>query len=205
MQMKIEGWLNDAEGSLLLKVSGEDRPNIIAEVTGRLEEQRLYVASVTFGLTLPSQDRFAMDLQAKGDRADLLAVKTAIEGGAFLPAPAVENSAASRINWPTASLFHLALYTPDQEGLTARLSQIVGRQRETTDANMCPNGSFVHLLGITHNAAGAQGATPYFSVRANVAAESTLIQEQIIEELHQWADEDGIGNDLWTRDLNKGR
>ena len=52
MQMKIEGWLNDAEGSLLLKVSGEDRPNIIAEVAGKLEEQRLYVASITFGLTL---------------------------------------------------------------------------------------------------------------------------------------------------------
>ena len=203
--MKIEGWLNDAEGSLLLKVSGEDRPNIIAEVAGRLEEQRLYVASITFGLTLPSQDRFSMDVLAKGERNDLLSVKTSVECGSLLPDSAGDDAGAQRINWPTAHIFHLSLYTPDQEGLTAKLSRIVGERRETSDSNVCPNGSFVHLLGITHNAGGAQGATPYFSLRANVATESLVIQEQIIEELHRYAEDEGIGNDLWTRDLNKGR
>ncbi|MFT4590444.1 MAG: putative amino acid-binding ACT domain protein [Candidatus Binatia bacterium] len=205
MQMKIEGWLNDADGSLLLKVSGEDRPNIIAEVAGKLEEQRLYVASITFGLTLPSQDRFAMDVLAKGDRANLLSVKSSVERGALVADSSAAASPQRRIDWPTAHIFHLSLYTPDQEGLTARLSRIVGQSRETKDFNICPNGSFVHLLGITHNAGGAQGATPYYSLRANVATESLAIQEQIIEDLHRYAEDEGFGNDLWTRDLNKGR
>lgn len=203
--MKIEGWLNDAEGSLLLKVSGEDRPNIIAEVAGKLEEQRLYVASITFGLTLPSQDRFMMDVLAKGERGDLLSVKTGVEGGSLVSEPADGDPSQRRIDWPTAHIFHLSLYTPDQEGLTAKLSRIVGKRRETNASNVCPNGSFVHLLGITHNAGGPQGATPYFSLRANVATESLGIQEQIIEDLHRYAEDEGIGNDLWTRDLNKGR
>lgn len=203
--MKIEGWLNEAEGSLLLKISGEDRPSIIAEVTGALEEQKLYVASITFGLTLPSQDRFSMDILAKGAQADLISVKEQVENGSFLTEAPGPDVAPRAINWPTAHIFHLALYTPDQEGLTARLSRIVGRTRESAETNQCPNGSFVHLLGITHNAGGAQGASPYFSIRANVATESALIQEQIVEELHAWAEEEGVGADLWTRDLNKGR
>ena len=113
MQMKIEGWLNDAEGSLLLKVSGEDRPNIIADVAGRLEEQRLYVASITFGLSLPSQDRFSMDVLAKGDRDDLLSVKTSVEGGSLISDGSDGGAAQRRIDWPTAHIFHLSLYTPD--------------------------------------------------------------------------------------------
>jgi predicted amino acid-binding ACT domain protein len=205
MKMKIEGWLNEADGSLLLKISGEDRPNVIAEVAGALEERKLYVASITFGLTLPSQDRFSMDILAKGSPEDLLSVKEMVEGGSFLAEGGGAEGGARAINWPTAHIFHLALYTPDQEGLTARLSRIVGKARDSVEANQCPNGSFVHLLGITHNAGGAQGSTPYFSVRANVATESALIQEQIVAELHAWAEEEGFGNDLWTRDLNKGR
>ncbi len=205
MKMKIEGWLNDAEGSLLLKITGEDRPNVIAEVAGALEEGRLYVASITFGLTLPSQDQFSMDILAKGSAADLLTVKERVESGAFLAGGGEAGGQSRPINWPTAHMFHLALYTPDQEGLTARLSRIVGRKRDTEDPNHCPNGSFVHLLGVTHNAGGAQGGAPYFSVRANVATESAEIQEQIVEELHAWAVREGFGDDLWTRDLNKGR
>jgi len=205
MKMKIEGWLNDAEGSLLLKISGEDRPNIIAEVTGALEERKLYVASITFGLMLPSQDRFSMEILAKGGKEDLLSVKGMVESGSFLEQASDAEAASRAINWPTARMFHVALYTPDQEGLTARLSRIVGKRRDSDEPNQCPNGSFVHLLGVTHNGGGAQGATPYFSIRANVAVESALIQEQIVEDLHEWADEEGIGNDLWTRDLNKGR
>lgn len=202
--MKIEGWLNDAEGSLLLKVSGEDRPKIIADVAGKLEEQRLYVASITFGLTLPSQDRFVMEILAKGERNDLLSVKTSVEGGSLVSESTAGDVSQRRIDWPTAHIFHLSLYTPDREGLTAKLSRIVGKRRETEDPNICPNGSFVHLLGITHNAGGPQGATPYFSLRANVATESLAIQEEIIESLHRYAAEAGIGDDLWTRDLNGG-
>ncbi len=203
--MKIEGWLNDAEESLLLKISGEDRPNIIEAFAGGLEERRLYVASITFGLTLPSQDRFAMDILAKGAREDLLGVKARVEDGAFLRGASDSESAARPINWPSAHLFHLALYTPDQAGLTAALSRIVGKRREAAKDHQCPNGSFTHLLGVTHNAGGAQGGAPHYSVRANVATESAEIQELIVEDLHAWAAEEGLGEDLWTRDLNKGR
>ncbi|MBT4269616.1 MAG: hypothetical protein HOD85_35870, partial [Deltaproteobacteria bacterium] len=37
--------------SLLIQARGPDRVGVIAEVTGQLETQNLYVASITFNLT----------------------------------------------------------------------------------------------------------------------------------------------------------
>jgi hypothetical protein len=184
--------------SLLIRAHGMDRPGVIAEVTGRLEIQKLYVASITFNLTLPNQNQYEMEIVAKGALPDLHNVNHLIEIKRFWRPKAI--SAGERIYWPTAFMFHIALNTPDSEGLIAKISEIVGKSRETDLRDK--RGSFVHMVGITYNSGGAQGGTAYFSMRANIATQTLEIQEQIEADLLTWAKENHIEGDLWIRDLN---
>ncbi len=202
MSLSINGHLNEDNESLHLRVSGPDRPNVISDVTGQLEKHSLYVDSITFNLVMPSQDQFQMEVLAKGDIQNLKQIQFLIDSGKFFEGAADDAAYSRPITWATANLFHIALYTPDQEGLTAGISKVVGKRREEAAENTCPHGNFVHLIGSTHNAGGAEGATPYYSLRANVAAESLAIQHAIIEDIQAWAREEGIDGDLWTRDLN---
>lgn len=190
--------LDAAARSLIIQARGPDRVGVIAEVTGQLEVQNLYVASITFNLTMEDQNQYEMEVLAKGDLADLRNVAHLIETGEFWqPAAASE---AERVYWPTARMFHVALNTPDREGLIAKISEIVGRPRETDSRNR--NGSFIHMIAITNNSGGAQGGTAYFSMRANIATQTGQVQEQIEADLRAWAKDSGIEGDLWIRDLN---
>ncbi|MBT4496184.1 MAG: hypothetical protein HOC74_00595 [Gemmatimonadetes bacterium] len=184
--------------SLLIQARGPDRVGVIAEVTGQLETQNLYVASITFNLTMPDQNRYEMEILAKGDLADLRNVAHLIETEEFWPPATV--SEGERVYWPTARMFHVALNTPDREGLIAKISEIVGKPRETDSRSK--SGSFIHMVAITTNSGGAQGGTAYFSMRANIATQTSDIQEQIGSHLQTWAKDNDIESDLWIRDLN---
>jgi len=187
--------------SLDIKVHGHDRPGVIARITARLEENRLYPASITFNLTLPSEDEYEMEILAKSaDTGKLHEVKSLIETGAFLKSEAKE--AGINVHWPTSYMFHIALFTPDSPGLTDRLADIVGKERQVENPRSCPHGSFVHMVGITYNSGGPQGGTAYYSLRANVATQTLAIQEEIVAHLAEWAKRSGIGDGLWIRDLN---
>ena len=184
--------------SLLIRVHGADRAGLIAEVSGQLETQKLYVASITFNLLLPEQNQYEMEILAKGDLPDLHEVKNLIELEEFWQLASSSEEAC--IYWPTAFMFHVALNTPDCEGLIASISEIVGKPREADFRSK--GGSFVHMVGITHNSGGAEGGTAYFSMRANIATQAAEIQEQIEAHLRAWAKENDIEEDLWIRDLN---
>ena len=199
---RIEGLLNEENESLHLRVAGPDRPNVISDVTGQLEKQQLYVDSITFNLVMPSQDQFQMEILARGGIQNLRQVKFIMDSGKFFEGAPASDRYNRPITWATANLLHIALYTPDQEGLTAGISKVVGKERTIVDENVCPYGNFVHLIGSTHNAGGAEGATPFYSLRANVATESLHIQHEIVEDLQTWAREQSIDGDIWTRDLN---
>jgi predicted amino acid-binding ACT domain protein len=193
-------YFDPATKSLVVRVHGKDRSGIIAEVAGRLEEHKLYIASISFNLALPSQDEYEMEILAKGESQDLYAVVYLIESKDFLPQDLQPH--ALRIHWPTARMFHLALHTPDKEGLTAKISSIVGKYRETTSRSVFSNGSFVHMVGITHNSGGTDGGTAYFTLRANIATETPEVQEEIMSHLKEWARKYGIEGDLRVWDLN---
>ena len=191
-------------GDLDLQFRGEDRPGVISLVTGKLDSLGLYVASITFNLVLPSQDQYAMEILAKGDQARLSDVVFLVEAKEFLTSVAEEQKLIS-IPWQTAYQFHLSLATPDRPGLTAKVADIVGKPRKTTSPGVCPSGSFVHLVGITHNSAGPEGGTPYFSLRANVATQALDVQDQIMQHLQEWARKNQIEDHLGMQDLNNPR
>ena len=184
--------------SLLFRVWGRDRPGVVAQIAGLLEAQRLYVGSITFNLVLPAQDQFEMEILAKGDGADLTLIYDRIKANHFLPP--IYKPAETYLHWPTACMMHVALNTPDQEGLIAKISAIVGTPREAQTA--LKSGNFVHLVGLTYNSGGPEGGTAYFSARANIASQSLDVQQQIEAELLDWAQEMDIEGDLWIRDLN---
>ena len=189
---------DSATKSLLFRARGMDRPGVIAEVTGLLEIQRLYVASITFNLLLPDQNQYEMEILAKGAMHDLQNVNNLIDNKEFWRPDTI--SEGEYIYWPTANMFHVALNTPDCEGLIAKISEIVGKPRETDLRNK--SGSFVHMVGITYNSGGTQGGTPYFSMRANIATQTMEVQKQIESHLRAWAKNNHIEGDLWIRDLN---
>lgn len=187
-----------AAKSLLIRVQGPDRAGVVAEVTGVLEANKLYVASITFNLLLPRQDQYEMEILARGDLPDLQTVEGLIEAGEFWRS--ATGSEGAGIHWPTAFMLHVALNTPDREGLIAQISEIVGKPRETDLRSK--GGSFVHMVGITYNSGGAEGGTAYFSMRANIATQAIEIQQQIEAHLRSWAKKHDVEEDLWIRDLN---
>jgi len=185
-------------GSVTIHVQGSDRAGIIAGATEFLEANGLYVESITFNLVLPRHDEYEMGIVARGNRRGIEEVGDLIGRNQFL-LPAGEGEPV-RIHWPTAYLCHVALHTTDRAGLTAEISRIVDKSRDVSSREQ--KGSFVHLVGITHNSAGVQGGTPYFSLRSNIATKSPSVQNQIISDLEDWARRNEIESDLWIRDLN---
>lgn len=184
--------------SLLFRVGGQDRAGVIADVTGLLEQQNLYVESITFNLILPAQDQFEMEIQTKGTLENLTQIRDRIQTDQFLQP--VSDPKKNSLYWPQAYMIHLALNTPDQEGLIAKISNLVSTPRDTSIP--FSEGNFVHLVGLTHNSDGPEGGTAYFSVRANIACQSLEVQKQIESHLLEWAKDYGIEGDLWIRDLN---
>jgi predicted amino acid-binding ACT domain protein len=190
MGIKFHSRLSERGDELFLIARGEDRPNIIAEVTGFLETEGLYVASISFNLTSPDHDQFTLEVVAKGDNRKLEKCHLAFEANWPLPAGAEARQSWPKIRWVRASMFHIGLNTPDRTGLVAAISKAVGAS----------GGTFVHLLGAIDNSGdSAEGGTPYFSVRANVATESPKTTAEIISCLKQ----QGFGNDLWTVALDR--
>lgn len=184
--------------SLLFRVGGQDRSGVIASVTGLLELQHLYIESITFNLILPEQDQFEMEIQTKGTLEDLTQIRDRIQNSQFLQP--VSDPKNAYIYWPQSYMMHLALNTPDQEGLIAKISNIVSISCDRNIPNSA--GNFVHLVGLTHNSDGPEGGTAYFYVRANIACQSLEVQQQIENHLLEWARDYGIEGDLWIRDLN---
>ena len=177
--------LDEPNRSLRFHCHGRDRAGLVAQATGLLEAAKLYVDSITFNLVLPGQDNYEMEILAKGDLRQLNQIYDRIKANRFLDPV----GAAGRVSiyWPTAYMLHIGLNTPDREGIIAKISEIVGRHRDTNSP--FKNGSFVHLIGMTHNSGGPEGGTAYFSVRANVASQSLDVQQQIETDLWQWAQE----------------
>src|SRR5262245_7079073 len=115
--------LDKSKAEIHLRLTGIDRPNVISEVAGRLERQNLYVSSIAFNLMLPNQDEYEMEVVAKGPPEGLQAVEYLIEVNEFVSA--TEYVKSSHFFWADAYLFHIGLFTPDREGLTAKISSIV--------------------------------------------------------------------------------
>ena len=184
--------------SLLFRAHGRDRAGLVAQAAGLLEAERLYVDSIAFNLVLPRQDRYQMEILARGQTAGLNKIYDRIKANQFLEP--VSPAGRVSIYWPTAYMLHLGLNTPDREGIIAKISEIIGQPRDTDSP--FKNGSFTHLIGMTHNSGGPEGGTAYFSVRANIASQSLDIQHQIEQGLQTWAQDWGIEQDLWLRDLN---
>lgn len=195
MAIKFLSKISESRDELFVVARGEDRPNVIAEVTGFLESEGLYVSSIAFNLTSPEQDQFSMDIVAKGPQRAL--EKCALAFDSDLPLAGKQGAAAKypKIRWARASMFHIGLTTPDRAGIVASISRIVGAQTSP--------GTFVHLLGITENSGdSAQGGTPYFSLRANVATENPAARDNIIKQL-KTSKELGFGDDLWIVPIDR--
>ena len=47
--------------SLLLRMAGPDRPNLIAEVTTQLEDHRLLIETITFNLSLAHSPQYVLE------------------------------------------------------------------------------------------------------------------------------------------------
>lgn len=195
MAIKFLSKLSDRRDELFVVARGEDRPNIIAEVTGLLEAEGLYVSSIAFNLTSAEQDQFSMDIVAKGPQRSLEKCHLALDSD--LPIQRRETTSAQwpKIRWARASMFHIGLNTPDRAGIVAAISRIVGGQASP--------GTFVHLLGMTENSGdSAQGGTPYFNLRANVAAQNRAARDAIIKQLKTSKDL-GFGDDLWIVPIDR--
>jgi hypothetical protein len=181
--------------SLLLRVAGPDRPNLIAEVASRLEEHRLLIETITFNLSLAHQPQYVMEIVARGDVVDVREIDRQIAAGEF---PQVPSERPRTFHWPSAHMLHLAMNTPDAVGLTAKVARIVGADRDTRGRDVCPRGSFVHLMALLHNSGGPAGGTPYFALRANIAAETTEILDEIAQHIEAWAAKNERDRDVWT-------
>ena len=193
--------LDDANQCLHLSLRGEDRPGLISKVTRRLDECRLYVASMTFHLRLAGKETiqhgivpFEMQIVARGDQADLGATHERISAeGLFkdLPAPV---QAASLGSLQNAAMMQLRLYTPDRPGLTAMISETVAREPEPATGR--GGGNFIHLLAATYNDGGPQGGTPFFMLCGQVAAADIEVARGIESALNAMAVKRGLDGDL---------
>jgi predicted amino acid-binding ACT domain protein len=205
MAIKFHARLNERRDELFVVARGEDRPNIIAEVTGFLETEGLYVSSIAFNLTSPEQDQFLMEIVAKGPERKLEKSLLAFDSD-WLFAPKSESEKRwPKIRWSRASMFHIGLNTPDRAGIVAAISKIVGTPGAPNLSTGEPlTGSFIHLLGSIDNSGdSAQGGTPYFNLRANVATENRKTRDAIVDQLKRSANELGFGrNDLWIIPLD---
>jgi predicted amino acid-binding ACT domain protein len=205
MGIKFHARLNDRRDELFVVARGDDRPNIIAEVTGFLETEGLYVSSIAFNLTSPEQDQFLMEIVAKGPERKLEKSLLAFDSDWLFAPKADAAKRWPKIRWTRASMFHIGLNTPDRAGIVAAISKIVGTPGSPNAVAGEPlSGSFVHLLGSIENSGdSAQGGTPYFNLRANVATETRKIRDAIIDQLKRSSNELGFGaNDLWVVPLD---
>ena len=198
MAIKFLSKLSERRDELFLVARGEDRPNIIAEVTGFLESEGLWVSSIAFNLTSSEQDQFSMDIVAKGPQRGLEKCHLAFDSD--LPLPGKQTIAGAnwpKIRWARASMFHIGLNTPDRAGIVASISRLVGSPAQSSP------GTFVHLLGITENSGdSAQGGTPYFSLRANVAVENRAARDGLINQIKTSKDL-GFADDLWIVPIDR--
>jgi len=188
------------QARLHLRVTGPDRPNLIAEATTYLEKYRLLIETISFNLLLPAEHRYVMEIVARGTLDDIQATRLLSDSGELLPQPMMPDRS---FHWPSVNMLHLAMNTPDAIGLTAQVARLVGQPRDTHGRDICPCGSFVHLMGILHNSGGPQGGTPYFALRANIAAESPEIRDDIAAQLLAWAKETDRDRDVWTCSLDR--
>jgi hypothetical protein len=185
---------------LHLRITGPDRPNLIAEAATRLEEHRLLIETITFNLLLPGEHRYVMEIVARGSLEEIQATRLLVDSNELLPHPTL---ADRTFHWPSACMLHLAMDTPDEVGLTAKVARIVGKPRDTHGRDICPSGSFVHLMGILHNSGGPQGGTAHFVLRANIAAQTPEIRDEIAAHLQAWAKDNDRDRDLWTCSLDR--
>ena len=185
--------------ALLLRMAGPDRPNLIAEVTTRLEEHRLLIETMTFNLSLAHQPQYVSEIVARGDVVDVREIDRLVGAGELLASPPGQRRT---FHWPSAHMLHLAMKTPDAVGLIAKVARIVGEERDTNGQDVCPSGSFVHLMALLHNSGGPAGGTAYFALRANIAAETKEILAEIASHIQAWAQKNDRGDDVWTCSLD---
>jgi len=185
---------------LHLRITGPDRPNLIAEATAYLEKYRLLLETITFNLLLPSEHRYVMEIVARGELDDIQETRLLSDSSEFLPRPMMPDRS---FHWPSVNMLHLAMNTPDAIGLTAQVARLVGQPRETHGHDVCPCGSFVHLMGILHNSGGPGGGTAYFALRANIAAQTPEIRDEIAAHIEAWAKKNERDRDVWTRSLDR--
>jgi hypothetical protein len=185
---------------LHLRITGPDRPNLIAEATTHLEEHRLLIETITFNLLLPGEHRYVMEIVAQGQLDEIRETRLLIDSNELLPRSTAEDRT---FHWPSASMLHLAMDTPDDVGLTAKLARVVGKARETQGRDICPSGSFVHLMGVLHNSGGPGGGTAYFALRANIVAQTPEIRDDIAAHIQAWAHESERDRDVWTCSLDR--
>ena len=199
MAIKFLTRLGERRNELFVVARGEDRPNIIAEATGFLEKEGLYVSSIAFNLTSPEQDEFSMEIVAKGAERNLERCHLAFESGWGISGKTEPQQRWPKIRWSRASMFHIGLNTPDRAAIVAAVSKIVGA------SNGGAAGNIVHLLGIIDNSGdSAQGGTPYFNLRANVATETPKARDEIIQRVKEAASKQlGFGDDLWIIQLDQ--
>lgn len=199
MGIKFHSRLSERGDELFVLARGEDRPNIIAEVTSFLEAEGLYVASISFNLTSPEHDQFSMEIVARGPDRKLEKCSLALDAAWPISSADESERRWPKIRWARAWMFHVGLNTPDRAGLVAAISRAVGQPNSKDTADPFATGSFVHLLGAIENSGdSAQGGTPYFKLRANVATETRSTRDQIISRLQKASVEQGFGEDLWT-------
>ncbi|NNF44139.1 MAG: hypothetical protein HKN62_14060 [Phycisphaerales bacterium] len=185
---------------LRLRVTGPDRPNLIADAATHLEQHNLLIETITFNLLLPGEHRYVMEIVARGQREEIDATRLLVDSDELLPGATDDDRT---FHWPSASMLHLAMDTPDAVGLTAKVARIVGKPRETADRNVCPSGSFVHLMGVLHNSGGPGGGTAHFALRANIAAQTPEIRDEIAAHLQAWAKHNERDRDVWTCSLDR--
>jgi predicted amino acid-binding ACT domain protein len=203
MAIKFLTRLGEQRNELFVVARGEDRPNIIAEATGFLEKEGLYVSSIAFNLTSPEQDEFSMEIVAKGAERSVERCHLAFESGWNIGGKPEGLQRWAKIRWSRASMFHIGLNTPDRAGIVAAIAKIVGAAEGSSKAGAAAN--IVHLLGIIDNSGdSAQGGTPYFNLRGNVATETPKARDETIQRIKQAASKQlGFGDDLWIIPLDQ--
>jgi hypothetical protein len=202
MRDEFKGHIDETgpQPRLHLRITGPDRPNLISEAATHLEEHKLLIETITFNLVRPGQHRYLMEIVARGEIEQIRETRLLIDSKELLPKSTDQDRT---FHWPSASMLHLAMDTPDEVGLTAKVARIVGKARDTGGRDICPSGSFVHLMGILHNAGGPGGGTAHFVVRANIAAQTPEIRDDIAAHIHAWAKDNERDRDVWTVSLDR--
>ena len=185
---------------LFVKITGLDRPSVMAHYTRKVDGSDLYVDSLSYHLGIPGpggEMAYPFDFQfvAKGNAAGIAALQQSLTAEEDSNTAAVAGSAnfIALGNWHAGQLVYVSLHIPDRPGITAEFTEIVAKIR---DKETSERGNILQCRAQTENSGGPQGGVPYFHIQAQIHTLSSGAGNAITREL-----EDHFGNEVPEQDM----